>query len=53
MVNRGHYKLIMSTKPRFHGHYILYYLLERLIFFIQLLLHDVACAAVHINPLTI
>ena len=50
--------MIMSTKPRFHGHYFLhqisgYYLLERLIFLIQFLLHDVACAAVHINSLTI
>ena len=45
--------LRLPTKPRFRGHYILYYLLERLIFFIQLLLHDVACAAIHINPLTI
>ena len=45
--------LRLPTKPRFHGHYILYYLLERLILLIQFLLHDVACAAVHINPLTI
>ena len=30
-----------------------YALLERLIFLIQLFLHDVACAAVHITPLTI
>ena len=28
-------------------------LLERLILLIQFFLHDVACAAVHINPLTI